>query len=334
MYYTNELYHHGIQGMHWGERRFQNPDGTYTAAGRARYGIGTVTKNGKYRATNGVVIARSKNAGVAAMRRFGTTLPGRALSAAGRGQMAKITGRSKESLKAQEKREREAFKEYFHNGGDKMLDKGKLRSPEEQAKIDKRNKALKTAAVVAGAAAITAGLAVYGAKKLDDKAVMGLSKKYSALANEHMKSYANDKRLAEGAWQMARAAEVDKRMDLADAYRTGGNIRIKRANDHFNAAQDIQAKILTQSFSKAEKSDYLKKAAKAKASAVKSRAVSNVTNRTASVRNKMPYVGNWQVGSNTQISGKAMNQIVSQYKKLHPGTNLSPQAIIANYYRI
>lgn len=30
----NELYHHGIKGMHWGVRRYQNPDGTLTAAGK------------------------------------------------------------------------------------------------------------------------------------------------------------------------------------------------------------------------------------------------------------------------------------------------------------
>ena len=32
----NELYHHGIKGMHWGVRRFQNPDGTLTDAGKRR----------------------------------------------------------------------------------------------------------------------------------------------------------------------------------------------------------------------------------------------------------------------------------------------------------
>lgn len=31
---TNELYHHGILGMHWGIRRFQNKDGTLTEAGK------------------------------------------------------------------------------------------------------------------------------------------------------------------------------------------------------------------------------------------------------------------------------------------------------------
>lgn len=35
--FGNELYHHGIKGQKWGIRRFQNPDGTLTAAGKERY---------------------------------------------------------------------------------------------------------------------------------------------------------------------------------------------------------------------------------------------------------------------------------------------------------
>lgn len=36
MEHTNELYHHGVKGMKWGVRRYQNKDGTLTAAGKKR----------------------------------------------------------------------------------------------------------------------------------------------------------------------------------------------------------------------------------------------------------------------------------------------------------
>ena len=44
--YTDSLAHHGIKGMHWGVRRYQNSDGSYTAAGKARRGSkNSISKN-------------------------------------------------------------------------------------------------------------------------------------------------------------------------------------------------------------------------------------------------------------------------------------------------
>lgn len=49
--YADYLKHHGVKGMQWGRRRYQNEDGSLTAAGKSRYksegntSIGSVSKN-------------------------------------------------------------------------------------------------------------------------------------------------------------------------------------------------------------------------------------------------------------------------------------------------
>lgn len=45
--YPDELYHHGIKNQKWGQRRFQNYDGTLTEEGMLRYGRGQGKRKNK-----------------------------------------------------------------------------------------------------------------------------------------------------------------------------------------------------------------------------------------------------------------------------------------------
>ncbi len=52
------LLHYGVLGMKWGVRRYQNPDGSYTDAGRKHYGIKSRRKEKTYANKDEAIAAR------------------------------------------------------------------------------------------------------------------------------------------------------------------------------------------------------------------------------------------------------------------------------------
>ena len=62
---SSYLEHHGIKNQKWGVRRFQNPDGSLTAAGRIRYGVTGAAKAAfKVGKKAGSAVASAARAGV------------------------------------------------------------------------------------------------------------------------------------------------------------------------------------------------------------------------------------------------------------------------------
>ena len=149
-YSAGDLYHFGIKGQKWGIRRFQNPDGTLTPEGKARYGTSENFENAM----------AYKEAKKFVRNNVASTAFNTAIVAASKGRMGKaglaISAASTAIGAANLKDKRDKYKESLKRDMNRDLDK------EES---DARKKRLKTAAIATGSVAATA-LAVYGGVKL------------------------------------------------------------------------------------------------------------------------------------------------------------------------
>ena len=72
----NELYHHGILGMKWGVRRYQNEDGSLTSAGKARYGVKDRIGKAAYKVVSSDAYQKTMRGAVNASRKAKSKLRG------------------------------------------------------------------------------------------------------------------------------------------------------------------------------------------------------------------------------------------------------------------
>ena len=80
---TDYLMHYGIKGQKWGIRRYQNPDGTLTEAGKARYDRAVTKAKRDAREAQNIVDMYGGSRGAKAAVAKKTTLAGIAASALG-----------------------------------------------------------------------------------------------------------------------------------------------------------------------------------------------------------------------------------------------------------
>ena len=160
---SGELYHHGIKGQKWGVRRFQNPDGTRTAAGKRRYAadVGSAQKR----------IAKAESDYSKARNAYARNQSNAKLR-------AQVIKTSKEARWAKKDLESEKIKEKLNQETKKSKHRENLEAKyrekgmsEEEAAVA-AYKRVKTEKIIAGVAGVTvAALATYGAYKYWEKNV-------------------------------------------------------------------------------------------------------------------------------------------------------------------
>lgn len=255
--YRNYLAHHGIKGMRWGVRRFQNADGSYTSAGKKRYGVGSKEAISAYRSSYDKASSMGDKADEkwretqAARKEIGRTAIGRTIASARNKTEAakkynKLYDEWSNMQDAADEQWRDSDAKYKMTGRNRLervannikYDMKPL-TPEEKAV---RNAKIKKAVIVAGTVAATAAVAYAGHKYL---------KNIDAEADKIMRG---QKAFSEKAW-MSDLVRYNAKLNTETyshrtMYRPGDNseaaIKSRKRIDDARAERDLTQRIMTE----------------------------------------------------------------------------------------
>lgn len=105
VYYESELYHHGIKGMKWGRRRYQNSDGSLTPAGKSRYVTVSQANRNIKKAQKEAIKTLNKSPEKHTMHQYS-----KAVKAAGKQSLANDKARNKQARQAKKAAKEQALK--------------------------------------------------------------------------------------------------------------------------------------------------------------------------------------------------------------------------------
>ena len=161
MYYNNELYHFGVKGQKWGQRRYQNKDGSYKSGAEGRYdGDGS---NGPKRTLRGN-LHRLAASNYSLNARTYSKLGNKTMASMNKAAATRSLKKAQAAdLAAQKKRDDKIAAKENKRNEKAAAKEAKQANKKEFHLSDRQKKALKVGAAVGASV-----LAAYGAKKLYD----------------------------------------------------------------------------------------------------------------------------------------------------------------------